>query len=112
MHAKHINQPGLRWDMWPSIIAFLGFLIFVFILIYLSLFPLIEVAINMVILYFIFLRIYTEIAKHGKKDLYVMTILGGVLLAIIIGEIGLLWRLTVAAISTIIISQIYYLLKR
>lgn len=98
--------------MWPSIIALLGFLVFVFVLIYLFLFPLIEVAINMTIIYFIFLRIYTEITKHDKMDVYALTILAGILIALLTGSIGILWRVTVASIFAIALAQIYHLLKR
>ncbi|HLF54579.1 MAG TPA: hypothetical protein VI612_02570 [Candidatus Nanoarchaeia archaeon] len=98
--------------MWMSIFAIIVFIIFAMIMSFVFLMPLIKVAANAVILYFIWLRVYTEIKKYKRTELYVMSALASALILLLTGNFLPLWWITTMAILAMIIARLYLLWEK
>ncbi|MEM3154111.1 MAG: hypothetical protein QW165_00905 [Candidatus Woesearchaeota archaeon] len=104
-----MNKKGI---LWPSILALVGFILFAVILITLFLVPLIVVGANIIILYFFFLRIYTEITKYKRGDIYAYSFIAAALIVVIFKNFLPLWWITTVTILAFIIAQIYIMMKK
>ncbi len=98
--------------MWLSIFAIIVFIIFVMIMSFVFLMPLIKVAANAAILYFIWLRVYTEIKKYKRTEVYVMSAVAASLILLITGNFLPLWWITTMAILAMIIARLYLLWEK
>jgi len=98
--------------LWPSIIILIMFLIFGITMGFLFLVPLVTVAVNTVILYFLFLRIYTQITKYGKAEIYAFSFAAAALILIIIKNFLPLWWITTAAILAELLANAYRMFER
>ncbi len=98
--------------MWMSIFAIIVFIIFAMIMSFVFLMPLIKVAANAVILYFIWLRVYTEIKKYKRMEVYIMSALASALILLITGNFLPLWWITTMAIFAMIIARLYLLWEK
>ena len=98
--------------LWPSILALIAFIIFVLILGTLFIPLILVVGANAVILYFIFLRIYTEITKYKRGDIYALSGAGAVFLLLITGNFLPTWWITTWALLTFIIAHLYINIKK
>ena len=98
--------------MWPIILALIAFIIFAIILTTLFLMPLIVVGTNTVILYFLFLRIYTEIKKHKRGEIYLLSGAAAAFILFITGNFLPLLRITTAALLAFVIAHAYLLWEK
>jgi hypothetical protein len=96
--------------MWPTILILAVFIVFALILGFMFLIPLIVVGGNLVILYFLFLRVYTEITKYKRGELYVLSGAAAIFLLLIIGNFLPLWWITTASLLAFAIAQVYSIL--
>lgn len=97
--------------LWIDFLFLLLFAIFALILISLFLWTAIEVTINFVILYFLFLRVRTEIIKHKRGEIYLMAVVAAAIILLFAGNILPVWKITTLAIVTFILVQLYQLVK-
>lgn len=95
-----------------SIIGLLLFLVFAFIIGYLFLMPAIVVASNVLILYLLFLRIYTEITKYKRAETYAYSFAAAALLLLIVKNFLPVWWITTCALLAFIIAQVYTIYKK
>src|SRR5574341_1741826 len=100
----NMNKKGI---LWPSILILAAFILFGVILGTLFLIPLIIVISNIIILYFIFLRVHTEITKYKRGDIYAYSTIAAVLIMVIFGNFLPTWRITTAALLAFVIAHIY-----
>lgn len=104
-----MNKKGI---LGPTILILIAFLIFAFVLGYLFLMPLVVVGTNIIILYFLFLRIYTEITKYNRGNTYAYSAVAAALILVITKNFIPVWWITTWALITFIIAQVYILLKK
>jgi len=95
-----------------SLIVLALVIIFVFIMGFVFLKPLIVVGANAIVLYFLFLRIYTEIKKYKRGDLYLICGAASILLLVIFGNFLPLWMITTAGLLTLAIVHVYLLFEK
>lgn len=93
--------------LWPSILILIAFIVFATILTTLFLMPLIVVGVNVIVLYFLFLRIYTEITKYKRLEHYALSFVAAALILYLIGNFLPLWWITTATLLAFVITQIY-----
>jgi len=98
--------------LWPSILLLLAFIIFAIILGTLFLVPLVVVAANIAILYFLFLRIYTEITKYNRVQHYALSFVAAALLTVITGNFLPVWRITTISLLAFAITHIYLMSEK
>lgn len=98
--------------LWPSILIFIAFIIFAAIMGALFLVPLLTVAINTIILYFLFLKIYTEITKHGRAEIYAFSFVAAALILVILKNFLPLWWITTASILAFVLTHLYLLFEK
>ncbi len=96
----------------PSIIIILAFIVFATIMGYLFVMPLVAVAANTIILYFFFLRIYTEITKYRRAEQYAYGFVAAILLLLITKNFLPVWWITTATILAFVITHVYITLKK
>jgi hypothetical protein len=96
----------------PSILILIAFIIFAIILGFLFLIPLIAVGVNLAILYFLFLRIYTEITKYSRAQHYALSFAASALLLVIFKNFLPLWWITTASLLAFFITHIYILWEK
>jgi hypothetical protein len=104
-----MNKKGI---LGPTILILIAFLIFAFVLGYLFLMPLIVVGTNIIILYFLFLRIYTEITKYNRGNTYAYSAVAAALILFITKNFIPVWWITTWALMTFIIVHVYILFKK
>ena len=97
--------------LWPSILALIAFIIFGIIMGFLFLLPLISVAANIIILYFLWLRIYTEITKYKRGEIYLLSGAASILILLLLGNFFPLWWFTTVAFLAFIITHIYLIFE-
>ena len=102
------NEPS----MWPIILALIAFIIFGIILIVLFLKPVIVVGANIVILYFLFLRIYTEITKYKRAEVYALSTLASAIFLLLVGNFLPLWWITTLALLAFVITHVYIMFEK
>ncbi len=93
--------------LWPSILALLAFIIFGIILSALFLKPLVVVGANIIILYFLFLRIRTEIIKYNRGQIYALSAAGAVFIILITKNFLPVWWITTVALLAFVITHVY-----
>jgi len=93
--------------MWPFILALIAFIIFAIILTTLFLMPLINVGTNIIILYFLFLRVYTEVTKHKRGEVYLLSGAAAALGLVLIGNFLPVWWITTASLLAFVIAHAY-----
>ncbi len=98
--------------LWPSILILIAFLIFAFILGFLFLIPLVVVGANIVVLYFLFLRIYTEIRKHKRGEIYLLSGTAAVFILVLTGNFLPLWWITTAVLLAFVVAHLYVLWEK
>ena len=98
--------------MWPFIVVIAVFLIFLMIVGVLFLKPLIVVGSNLIVLYFLSLRIHTEITKYDRGDIYVYSAIASLLVILIVGNFLPLWWVTTAAFLSFVFTHLYILTKK
>lgn len=98
--------------LWPSILILAAFIVFAFILGFLFLMPLIVVGANIIILYFLFLRIYTEITKYKRGDIYAYSAVAAALILLLTKNFMPVWWITTWTLMTFVIVHVYILLKK
>ena len=76
-------------------------------LIYLFIAPLVEAALNVTILYFIALRLYGQVIKREQWEMYGLSILAGLFIVILLGDIPLIWMLTEVLLAGTLIAELY-----
>ena len=96
----------------PSIIALVVFIILAIILGVMFLIPLVIVVANGIILYFLFLRIHTEITKYNRGDIYALSGAASVFVLLLTGNFLPVWWITTAALLTFVIARIYIIAKK
>lgn len=90
-----------------SLIALAGFAILFIILSILFLAPLIEITVNGIILFLLFIRIHTELTKYRRGNLYLKAGIGAAIIMLLLGNIiAPLWRLTTWTIITFAIAHV------
>ena len=95
-----------------SLLALAAFIIFGIILGWLFLMPLIAVATNIIILYFLFLRIYTEITKYKRNEHYALSFAAAALILLIVKNFLPLWWITTCTLLAFIITHVYILFEK
>jgi len=95
-----------------SILALIAFIIFAIILGVLFLMPMVTVGANIIILYFLFLRIYTEIIKYKRAEHYALSFAAAMLILLITKNFLPLWWITTASLLAFIITHIYILFEK
>jgi len=98
--------------MWPSILLVIGFIVVLGVMGILFLMPLIEVAINGILLYFLFLRMYTEITKYKRGEDYLISGVAAALILAITKNFLPLWWLTTGILLMFVIAQLYRSLRK
>ena len=98
--------------MWPLILAFIAFIVFAIIMAKLFFIPVVVVGANLVILYFLFLRIYTEITKYKRGDIYAYSTIAAILLLLIFRNFLPLWWITTMTFLSFVITHIYILFQK
>jgi hypothetical protein len=98
--------------LWPSILILAAFIVFAFILGFLFLMPLVVVGVNIIILYFLFLRIYTEITKHKRMEIYAYSVVAAAVILLLTKNFLPVWWVTTLALLTFVIAHVYLLLKK
>lgn len=93
--------------------VFLGlFVLFALILLKLFLFTFLEVGVNLVILYFIFLHLRAELLKRKRGESYLISMLGGLIVILLLGNLIPLWRFTTLAILTLLFGKFYLAISK
>jgi len=95
-----------------SILALVVFIIFGIILGFLFLMPLVVVGANIIILYFLFLRIYTEITKYKRAEHYALSFVAAMMILLIAKNFIPLWWITTATLLAFFITHIYILFEK
>ena len=95
-----------------SLLALIAFIIFAVILGWLFLMPLVVVAANAIILYFLFLRIYTEITKYKRSEHYALSFVAAMMILLIVKNFLPFWWITTATLLAFMITHIYILLEK
>ncbi|VVB81051.1 Uncharacterised protein [uncultured archaeon] len=98
--------------MLPAIIALIAFIIFVVILTVLFLKPLVVVLANTIILYLLFLRVYTEITKYKRAKIYTTTAIIALLIVYLLGNFLPLWWITTAGMLMFVMTHLYIMYKK
>ena len=98
--------------MWPSILALIGFLIVLTILGFAFLIPLIEVGANAIVLYFLFLRIHTEITKYNRQKMYLVSFVIAAVFLQLAGNFLPLWWITAAGLLTFLFVHVYLMTRK
>ena len=98
--------------LWPSIFLLLAFIIFAVILGVAFLMPLLVVAANAIILYFLSLRIYTELVKYGRGKLYAICGAISIFILLITDNFMPTWWITTAALMTFFIVHMYIIYEK
>lgn len=81
--------------------------VLVLLFLYLFLMPLIEASANIITLYFIALRLHGQVIKKEQWELYGLSMLAGLFVVILLGNIPLLWKFTEALLAGTIIAELY-----
>ncbi|MBS3148055.1 hypothetical protein J4219_04175 [Candidatus Woesearchaeota archaeon] len=76
-------------------------------LIYLFIAPLVEAAANVIILYFIALRLYGQVIRREQWEMYGLSMLAGLFVMILLGNIPLLWMFTEVLLAGTLIAELY-----
>ncbi len=104
-----MNKKGM---LGPSLLILAAFIIFGLVLAFLFLMPLIVVGINIIILYFLFLRIYTEITKYKRGNIYAYSAVAAALILVITKNFIPVWWITTWTLMTFIIVHVYILFQK
>jgi|GEM_PF-2661655 len=97
--------------MLPAILALVAVIIFVIIMSVLFLKPLVTVLANTIILYLLFLRVYTEIKKYKRAKIYITCAALSLLTVYLAGNFTPLWWITTAGILMFVLAHIYVMYK-
>ena len=97
---------------WMSFIILALFVLFAAIMLKLFLFTLVEVVINIFILYFLFLRIWTELTKYKRGEIYAMGAIAALIIFLIVGNFLPVWSVTTIALITLVLVHLYLLVPR
>ena len=92
--------------MLPSIIAFIVVLIFFIYIAFLFLKDIVVALVNVGILYILGIRIYTEIKKYHRGEIYAYCGVISVILALFFGTLWPLWRITSAVILAFLLVHL------
>lgn len=98
--------------LWPNTAILILFLVFIGVLGMLFLAPLIEAAVNAIILYFLGLRFHTELIKYDRGQHY---LIAGILSALFISLVGNflpLWWITTVALLAFVLVHLYLTLTK
>ncbi len=100
------QTPFLSW-------LFFGlFVLLALILLKLFLLTFLEVGINLVILYFIFLHLRAEFLKRKRAEVYLIGLLGGLIVLLLLGNLIPLWKITTLAILSLLFGKLYLALSQ
>lgn len=94
-----------------SLFALIVAIVFICIMAALFLVPLIEVTVNGIVLYLLFIRIYTEMTKYKRADLYVKCALVAGILMLLFGNYIPTWRITTWIFTTFALAHAYLAVK-
>ncbi|RJP56763.1 MAG: hypothetical protein C4541_11575 [Candidatus Auribacter fodinae] len=83
------------------------FLTLAVVLLAVFLIPLVTVAINLTILYFIFLHLRAEFTKRKRQESYLIGLVAALLLVVLIGNLLPVWKITTVAILTLLLGKLY-----
>ena len=97
--------------MWPFILALVAVIIFVIIMSVLFLKPLALVLANTIILYILFLRVYTEITKYERGNIYAACGAISLLTIYLTGNFLPIWWITTAGLMAFVLAHIYVMYK-
>jgi hypothetical protein len=95
-----------------SLLALAAFIIFTVILAWMFLLPAISVGANAIILYFLFLRIYTEITKYKRAEHYALSFAAAALILVIVKNFLPLWWITTCTLLAFIITHTYIMFEK
>ena len=98
--------------LWPSILILAAFILFGVILGILFVMPFIVVGSNIIILYCVFLRVYTEITKYKRGDIYAYSAAAAVLIMVIFKNFLPTWWITTASLLAFVIAHIYISIEK
>ena len=98
--------------MLPSILALIAVIIFVIIMSVLFLKPLVSVLANTILLYLLFLRVYTEITKYKRANIYAVCAVLALLVVFLAGNFLPLWWITTAGLLMFVLAHAYILYKK
>jgi hypothetical protein len=104
-----MNKKGV---LGPTLLILAAFILFAVILSVLFLKPLIVVGANIIILYFLFLRIHTEITKYKRGDIYAYSAVTAALILVLTKNFIPVWWITTWTFLTFIIVHAYILFKK
>jgi len=88
-----------------NLIAFFGLALFVFLMGTLFLVPVLQVLLNGVILYLLTIRIYTEVKKYNRADLYLKCVIAASIVLLLIGNFLPLWTITSLGLVTFLFTH-------
>jgi len=74
--------------------------------------PFVTVGANAIILYFLFLRIYTEIKKYKREYEYLMGFLAACFIILLTGNFLPFWSITTAVFLSFIFVHVYIILDK
>ena len=98
--------------MWPAIVALIIFLLFLIFLGALFLQDVLVTTANIVILYFLGLRVWTEIKKYKRGELYVLCGVAALLVVTLVGNFLPLWFITTAALIAFALVHLYVFMEK
>lgn len=96
--------------MLPSILMLLAFVVFAVIIGAVFLVPLIAVAVNMVLLYFVFLKASADVTKRKRAKVYLVCTAVSAILIYIFGNFLPLWRVTTTVLLALVMTQFFIIL--
>jgi len=109
---KFITSQNIIHSMWPTLLILAVFIVVASILGFMFLIPLIVVGGNLIILYFLFLRVYTEITKYKRGELYLLSGAAAIFLLLIVRNFLPLWWITTAALLTFVLAHGYLMFTK
>lgn len=97
--------------MLPAILALIAVIVFVIIMSVLFLKPLFLVLANTIILYLLFLRVYTEITKYERANIYAACGAISLFAIYLTGNFLPIWWITTAGLLAFILAHVYVMYK-
>lgn len=104
--------PHNRAMLEMSLLLLVAFIVFGTILGFLFLMPLVVVGANAIILYFLFLRIYTEITKYKRSEHYALSFVAAMMILLIVKNFLSVWWITTATLLAFVITHVYILFEK
>ena len=98
--------------MWPGIVALVMFLLFLIFLGTVFLQDVLRTTANVVVLYFLALRIWTEIKKYCRGEIYALCAAASLLVVALVGNFLPFWFITTAALLMFALVQLFVLMEK